>query len=131
HASLCNIIERIFGVLKWRFRILLLPPEYSLDIQARVPAALAATHNFIHTHDADADDEEDALTESGDDFSYGHFNEDDTSTFAYDNEEVDGQWDQISQEMWDDYRRECEERGINADEPVASEDKDDLADDLY
>ena len=51
HASLCNIIECIFGVLKHRFHILLLPIEYDLKIQARLPAALCALHNFMRTHD--------------------------------------------------------------------------------
>ena len=30
HASAHNVIEWIFGVLKWKFHILHLPPEYSL-----------------------------------------------------------------------------------------------------
>ena len=42
HASARNVIEWIFGMLKHRFRILHLAPEYSIDIQARIPAALAA-----------------------------------------------------------------------------------------
>lgn len=53
HAHLRNVIERIFGVLKRRFRILLLAPEYNMDIQNRLPAALCALHNFIRTHDPD------------------------------------------------------------------------------
>ena len=60
HASLRNVIERIFGVVKRRFRILVHPPEFDMDIQARTPAALAAIHNFIRVHDpedlADYDD---------------------------------------------------------------------------
>ena len=52
HASARNVIERIFGVLKRCFRILLLAPEYNLEIQARIPAALCSIHNFIRTHDA-------------------------------------------------------------------------------
>ena len=51
HASARNVIERIFRVLKRRFRILLLAPEYTLHIQARIPAALCAIHNFIIKHD--------------------------------------------------------------------------------
>ena len=58
HASACNVIEWIFGVLKWKFHILHLAPEYSLDLQAHIPAALAAIHNFTRCHKHD-DEEED------------------------------------------------------------------------
>lgn len=47
------MIERIFGVLKQRFRILLLMPHYNIPLQARIPAALCALQNFIRIHDAD------------------------------------------------------------------------------
>jgi hypothetical protein len=53
HASARNVVERIFGVLKRRFVILTHPPEYSMEIQARIPPALAATHNFIRDHDGE------------------------------------------------------------------------------
>ncbi len=45
------MIEHIFGVLKQRFRILRLAPAYKYPIQARVPAAACAIHNFISCHD--------------------------------------------------------------------------------
>ena len=51
--SACNVIERIFGVLKQRFRILQLPPEYDISIQALIPSALAALHNFIQRYNPD------------------------------------------------------------------------------
>jgi hypothetical protein len=51
HASARNVIERIFGVLKRRFRILRIPPEYDMHIQALIPPALAALHNFIRQYD--------------------------------------------------------------------------------
>ncbi|KIJ19663.1 hypothetical protein PAXINDRAFT_34071, partial [Paxillus involutus ATCC 200175] len=53
HASARNVIERIFGVLKGRFRILLLAPGYNLDIQAHIPVALCTIHNFMRIHDSD------------------------------------------------------------------------------
>ena len=34
HASAHNVIECIFGVLKRRFRILHLAPEYDMEVQA-------------------------------------------------------------------------------------------------
>jgi hypothetical protein len=58
HARLRNVIERIFGVTKCRFRSMNFAPEYSVETQAKIPCALAALHNFIRLHDPDdwADD---------------------------------------------------------------------------
>ncbi|KAF9473467.1 hypothetical protein BDN70DRAFT_769014, partial [Pholiota conissans] len=53
HASARNVVERIFGVLKRRFVILTSPPEYSMAIQACIPLALGAVHNFIREHNPD------------------------------------------------------------------------------
>jgi hypothetical protein len=50
HAQAQNVIEHIFGVLKQRFQILILAPAYSIEIQSHIPAALAAVHNFIQSH---------------------------------------------------------------------------------
>ena len=44
-------MERIFGSFKKRFGILSSAPEYSMEIQARIPPALAGIHNFIIYHD--------------------------------------------------------------------------------
>ena len=54
HAQARNVIEHIFGVLKQHFRILLLAPAYSIEIQTRIPASLAAIHNFIKVHSPQA-----------------------------------------------------------------------------
>jgi hypothetical protein len=116
HASARNVVERIFGVVKRRFRILLLSPEYKMDIQARIPAALCAIHNFIRDHDPN----EGTLPEG--------------SVFNYDNPDHQGQpdsndseqaqvhnaarqhanatRDRIAQEMWDDYQAILHERGL-------------------
>ena len=53
HASAWNVVERIFGVVKRRFRILLISSEYKIEIQARIPTALCALHNYIRAHDPD------------------------------------------------------------------------------
>jgi len=57
HTMAQNVIERIFSVLKWQFQILIVPPELDMHWQARLPAALAAIHNFIWDWDLmDIDD---------------------------------------------------------------------------
>ena len=43
------MIEQIFGVLRQKFCILHLAPEYNLDIQAHILAVLAAIHNLLVT----------------------------------------------------------------------------------
>jgi hypothetical protein len=62
HAKLRNVIERVFGVKKRRFKILTASPEYTYDIQAKIVAAAGALHNFLRIHDRlssfDVDDEE-------------------------------------------------------------------------
>ena len=58
------MIERIFGAMKKRFKVLLLPPEYPFTTQAQIIPALALLHNFIMHHDPgeishdDLDDED-------------------------------------------------------------------------
>jgi hypothetical protein len=70
HASARNVIKRLFGVVKRRFRILVIPPEYDMKTQARLPAALATLHNFICDHDPeeleDFDDSESEDEDQGD-----------------------------------------------------------------
>ena len=52
------MIKQIFGVLKWKFHILHLAPEYSLDIQACIPAVLAMIHNFTCHHEPEEEEED-------------------------------------------------------------------------
>jgi hypothetical protein len=53
HAQARNVIERIFGVVKRRFRLLVVAPEYDLRTQAKMVPAICVLHNFIRIHDND------------------------------------------------------------------------------
>lgn len=105
-----NVVERIFGVIKRRFRILLLPPEYAMGIQARIPPALCLVHNVIRVHDPnDMMEYRNVLDE--------HLLTADTGSLA------DGppteqartranlHRDQIAGEMWEAYNKERVRRG--------------------
>jgi hypothetical protein len=51
HSSVRTIIERIFGIMKRRWRVLTIPLEISVHCQAMLVPALCAVHNFIRIVD--------------------------------------------------------------------------------
>ena len=113
HAMLCNVIEHIFGVLKKRFHILLLPPEFNMEIQARIPPALCLVHNVIRTHDPD--DMIDYRHVESEEWS-GHYN---SGTLA-DSPPTEAACtrahqhrDEITQSMWNDYNIKRHRRGLS------------------
>ncbi|XP_020868302.1 uncharacterized protein LOC110224892 [Arabidopsis lyrata subsp. lyrata] len=62
HASLINVIERIFGIFKSRFLIFKSAPPFSFKTQAKIVLAFAALHNFLRQKcrsDEFSSDEED------------------------------------------------------------------------
>jgi len=108
HASARNVIERAFGVLKKRFRILLLPTHYPLDIQARIPVALCVVHNFImlhHPSDQPIHDDDDPMGGSNEGDGSGDEGEDE------DDGDVNMR-DRIARQMWDDYVELLHARGL-------------------
>ena len=112
HASAWNIIECIFGVLKRCFRILLIAPEYNLDIQA--------LHNFIRTHDADEIIPE---LDVDHDNTYDHDHAA-SSSVAVELDHPSEKRDLIAQQMWEDYICVHEERGLDDEDEFADEDED-------
>jgi hypothetical protein len=60
HSQARNVIEQIFGVVKCRFQLINIAPEYSLAVQGKIIIALCVLHNFIWIYDPDdlMDDEE-------------------------------------------------------------------------
>ena len=50
HFSLRNVIERLFGVMKRRFRVLRSPSSQSIRTQVGLIYALTGLNNFIHRH---------------------------------------------------------------------------------
>ena len=104
-------------MLKKHFRILRLAPEYSLEVQARIPAALCAIHNFIRIHDP----AEDTVLAADNDNDYDDNTALDRDHEAFaaaaaENDTMSAKRDSIAQAMWDDYLEICQERGFGSDD---------------
>ncbi|KAJ8519770.1 hypothetical protein ONZ45_g3304 [Pleurotus djamor] len=112
HAQARNVVERIFGVVKRRWDILNHAPEYPMEIQAQIPPALAAAHNFIDIHDptdvSELEQTMDALALNG---------EEDVGEFAdgpadrAERTRATEFRDKIAEEMWTSYQILLRERG--------------------
>nr|KAJ0226680.1 hypothetical protein LSAT_V11C100010150 [Lactuca sativa] len=65
HASLCNAIERAFGVLKRRFPIIrsTTEPFYSCETQSTIFLACCILHNFLLDEDRDINIEDEVMQE--------------------------------------------------------------------
>ena len=50
HSSVCNVIERSFGLWKMKWPILYKMPKYSMLTQKKLVAATMVLHNFILEH---------------------------------------------------------------------------------
>jgi hypothetical protein len=83
-----------------------------MDYQARIPAALAAIHNFIRIHDPD---ELEGFIEADDiepGFFAGELAEGQTRTAE--KKRANTRRDEIAAAMWEQYQAELQERGPGA-----------------
>ncbi|XP_068638479.1 protein ALP1-like [Aristolochia californica] len=68
HSSLRNTIERTFGALKARFKILKYAPPFDFDVQVKNVIAYCVLHNYIRIEDyidLFEDEEDDSSDDSG------------------------------------------------------------------
>ncbi|KAF7372232.1 putative nuclease HARBI1 [Mycena venus] len=109
HAQLRNVIERIFGVVKRRFRVLVSRPEMGYHQQALMVGAAAALHNFTRIHEPiNHIEEEEEYDVEGQPFFMGRTNNDEAGAevYAVDNMEkarADARRDRTAQAMWNKY----------------------------
>ncbi|KAJ0967867.1 hypothetical protein J5N97_024784 [Dioscorea zingiberensis] len=79
HARLRNIVERAFGILKRRFKILRVTAAFSVETQLDIVYACAVIHNYVSKHAYDdpnmAQEENDHIDEEVDpDMEWAHGN---------------------------------------------------------
>ncbi|KAF8811162.1 hypothetical protein BYT27DRAFT_7089876, partial [Phlegmacium glaucopus] len=95
-----------------------------LEIQARIPVALAAIHNFISIHNPH--DQPISSMASG---SGVQMYDDDVELGALGPNDSDLHRDMIAEKMWQDYIGICAERGVDMDAAIKSNLDDDGDDD--
>jgi hypothetical protein len=118
HSSLRNVVERIFGVLKKRWGLLMRPSQFNSHIQARIPCGLGAIHNFIMDNDPDYLDNSpfDDTDETDADRRLLHENDDDAGELAdglvsrAEKQRADAFRDTIARNMYNDYLRVLSEQ---------------------
>ncbi|KAI6011720.1 hypothetical protein PISMIDRAFT_101734 [Pisolithus microcarpus 441] len=104
HVSTWNIIERIFSILKCQFQILLLAPEYDVDVQACIPVVLCTLHNFIYSCN---ENEEDDVTSCSIPMMKMSIT---GSAMQVDDLAASRLWDDIAVAMWNNYQAILVER---------------------
>ena len=107
HLSLCNAIERIFGVLKNRFKLLTRQLEHPFSIQVQLVNAICCLHNIIRQVGGDDILDEDWLAKERLGTNVLN-NDDNVSTRATTSREVAAakvKRDEIAIKMWRNYRR--------------------------
>ncbi|KAI6148840.1 hypothetical protein BKA82DRAFT_132958 [Pisolithus tinctorius] len=103
HASACNIIKQIVGVLKCHFHILFLVPSFSLLMQHQT--ALCAIHNFICIHNlSEGELPEDLPTTFKDGHAGSGLEAQGVAEVDDSNLEAQALHDHLTQAMWDDYQ---------------------------
>jgi len=107
HSSLRNAIERIFGVLKNRFKLLTRQLEHPFSIQVQLVNAICCLHNIIRQVGGDDILDEDWLAKERLGTNVLN-NDDNVSTRATTSREVAAakvKRDEIAIKLWRNYRR--------------------------
>jgi len=108
-SGIRNIAERIFGVMKRRWKIIRETNSFDLRTNAKIVAALAALHNFIRQHDI-----EDLMDpwEVDDDGGGGGANVQQIGTEAA-TQQAAALREPIANDMWSDYRSVIDAHNAN------------------
>ncbi|KAI7933627.1 hypothetical protein MJO29_016772 [Puccinia striiformis f. sp. tritici] len=114
HASLRNVVKRIFGCLKAKFKILTTPSEHNVYSQVQLVYAITMLWNFLRRHDQYEDipevdeeaqvnqEEDDNLNSAATGTPYRRSRADDTAMISKRN--------RLAEKMWNQYQHYTSER---------------------
>ena len=103
HARARNAVERIFGVVKRQFQLLVAAPEYSTKTQAKLVLAICALHNFIGSYDPDDAASYD-ISELDRDSPFPQAEELGHNLSQQESRRANSRRDMIAKEMWEQYQ---------------------------
>jgi DDE superfamily endonuclease len=115
HSMARNVIERIFGIIKRRFSLMVASPEYSEEKQAKFIPALCVLHNYISLYEQDIEDPTNAQQPLG---TGGPGQAPPTNlsrpvwVSAQEERIASARRDRIADEMWADYQLHLTKRGV-------------------
>ena len=110
HSSLRNVIERIFGVIKKRFPILVVMKSFDFPFQCDIVICALLVHNFILMNQLYEDEFDDVDIPADNQNEYDDDGVDENNIYV---NAALNQWrDGIATEMWDAYQIILQERGI-------------------
>lgn len=105
HARLRNVVERIFGTMKARFKILTLPRAFKLAAQARIVVALCTLHNILISFNQEEDEEEGQNTEEEEDIEEEVIQEIQGYRITpAESRRASAKRDEIATAMWEEYQ---------------------------
>ncbi|KAF7377355.1 putative transposase [Mycena sanguinolenta] len=113
-----TLLNEFFGVIKHRWTILTRPPHYDMKVQAKIPSALVALHNFILEHDEEDIDRwildegaEDNLrgARRAQEIDFGRLSTTGRVSAA-EKERAEKTRDEIAKAMWEDYQEYLDTR---------------------
>jgi hypothetical protein len=102
HASLRNVVERAFGIVKKRFSVLQNMGSFDLQIQNQIVYCCCMIHNYIRRNQGYEDDFDRVIVEEDD--SDNDDNNNNNAEEGPANQGSSTTWrDGIAQAMWDEY----------------------------
>src|SRR5271163_1591619 len=103
HASLRNVIERIFGVVKRKFKVLGSMAEYSIDTQIHLVLSLIALYNFICSQEDIQEDIDKVVQDENQEIDEDILEANTRSLGQSTSSKMDERRDKITEDMWKDY----------------------------
>lgn len=106
HSSARNVVERTFGVLKTRFKILTRGRDgFNIPTQVRIVYALVAIHNFMNLYGSDPEKEADEMTMNEGTESNGQLIGQTVDEELRADSVISGKRSQITSMMWEDFEK--------------------------